>query len=142
MNLNKAVKYYPDDAKIQFYLGLYFVNNKQFNEAEKAYKKAIVIDSVNIAKQKNVSIKQISGEHFYLGLLLFNLRRYNEAEKEFIEVIRINPNDVGAHYNLAIIYQGFKEYNDALREFESILKLSPNNPDIQNKVEILKQIVK
>lgn len=84
---------------------------KRFEEAEKAYLKAIELKSDSFEA------------HYNLGFLLYDLARYPDAEKEYRKALNIRPNFANAHFYLGYVLIERKNFNDAENEFRTTLSL-------------------
>jgi len=55
---------------------------------------------------------------------------YPAAERGFLEVLRVQPNHVGAIGNLGIVYARMNRNDQAITEYQRALRLSPNDESI------------
>lgn len=96
-NLPRQMK--PGSAEYELNQGLFYLNNANFNVAEKKFKKAL--------KKKPELLQAISG----LGIVYLNQRKFKEAVDQFQRVVRINPKYYDAYNYLGVAYTEIEEYN-------------------------------
>lgn len=107
----------PDDESLWRELGIYHHKLEQFQEAEKAYRKATEINS----------------NYFWawlgLGMLLhFNLKRYEEAEESYRKAIKIDPMNARVWISLAFLLENDPErYEEAERAYRKALEIEPHH---------------
>ena len=99
-----------DYAKI----GSDHLENEEYNEAIKAFKKAISSDPSNVAV------------HNSLGIAYYYTQDYEAARDAFKEGISIDPQLKHLYYNLGSAYFKLKEFDDAKGAAEKVLKMDPN----------------
>ncbi len=97
---------------------------KRYEEAEKAYKKAIELDPND------------AYAWFNLGNLSQNyLKRYDDAEKAYRKGIELNPNDAYAWFNLGnLLHVHLKRYEEAEKAFRKAIELDPNDADVYDNL--------
>lgn len=116
-NLDKALEYQPNDAKIYRIFAYYY---QQVNEDEKAneyYKESISLDSKN-------------GDTYHnYGTFLCAQGDYKRAEESFLKAVELSSyTRVSRTYqNAAICAEEAKEYKKAIFYYEYALSHSPNS---------------
>jgi len=108
-------------------LGVSYAKNKKFDEAEKAFKKAL---SLNPAHPM---------AHYNLGTAYMQQGKTAAAVGEFKEAIRLNPGYVNAYNNLGTIYHRSGRYGEAIRYFEISMELDPHQENIKRALLDLKK---
>ncbi len=106
-----------DKARKYFDKAYNYEMQKDFQNAEKYYLKAIKKDDQYIKAYDN------------LGLTYRRLKKYEKAIEYYKKSIAIYPEGITAHQNLAAVY-GIKGQNEkAIQEYQTIIKLQPQNPE-------------
>ncbi|KAK6997583.1 tetratricopeptide repeat protein 13-like isoform X1 [Biomphalaria glabrata] len=108
--------------KIYFLRGVISLLMENFSLAEQDFRKNV--------QSPDESIRIMS--HFHLGLALYYRGKVRNAVEVFKEVIKENPDHLGAVLSLA---QGFKELSNvrgALARFNQSLLIQPNNTMVYN----------
>lgn len=150
LNLLKAAKQNPDHADTFFYLGQYYVYQKNdFLKAKKCYEKAHMLNNTDSNTVKSLSETYIklqqseadfklltdfsqnavnveSWVSFRLGLHYLNKREWENAITNFRNVIKSNQNDTTAFQCLADAYYSRGSYTSALRAYNKVMMLDPN----------------
>ena len=125
--------------------------NEQIDEAEKDYKKILIIDPYNFdannllgalyvekkeylkAKEyliKSTSIKKDNYHSFNnLGITLKELGQPEEAIKKLDLAININPNRAEAYHNCGEVYLSLNNFDIALKYFNNSIKLKKDFTD-------------
>ena len=88
-NLLYLAKYFPEDAELQYNLGILYEKLKDFESAELAYKKAI-----EISPQEDF--------YYNLGEVLVSLQKWDEAIETFKTVIKTDANDGNCYFNIGL----------------------------------------
>lgn len=115
--LKQALDITPKNADALTAWGRWHYAQKNYPEAEKAWRAAIAADA-------RAAIPLVD-----LGDLSYNIRRNIDAAADFYQrALEINPKLGGAHYALGTVWLDRKEPDKAIREFEESAKLSPGNP--------------
>ena len=116
IEFQKGLDKNPRDRDVQYGIGhIYFVQGK-FKDAEKAFKKAIRIDS------------SFSEAHNYLGTIYERLAEPQKAISAYKKALK-NPQYVTPHFshqNLGLIYLIMEKYEDAIGEFKAALQVAPD----------------
>jgi tetratricopeptide (TPR) repeat protein len=110
---NQVLKEHPNYADIHFKLAQIYENQRKFEEAEKAFKKALEINPDFIQARIN------------LGFLYKEVSRFEEAAREFGYVMEKNlPYPIIA-FNLGLIYKRLNRIKEATRAFEMAMHFDP-----------------
>ena len=110
-------------AQEWFERGYVFQQDKNFDEAERAYRNAIELDP------------SLPEAYSNLGLLLHaNLKRYNEAEAAYRKAIELNPSYATAYYNLGNLLsdENLKRYEEAEAAYRKAIELCEASPSGDN----------
>ena len=136
------------NAEHLFYLGNSFDEKKDYENAEKCYRKSSefnpdyaeahnnlgnLLDDLGrydeAEKEYREAIRidpDYAEAHNNLGNLLGDLEQYSEAEKEYREAIRADPDFAIAHYNLGILLDGLERYGEAEKEYREAIRADPD----------------
>lgn len=146
-NLKYLEKYFPEDSELQYNLGILYEKLKEFENAKKAYQKAVSIspqtDYYYNLGEVLVSLKEWEEAietfkivlktdtedgncYFNLGLCYLNKDEKNLAADNFQKAIDINPQDIFAHFYLGSIYQSNGLTNFAIESYQKVLAISPD----------------
>ncbi len=102
------------DAEYLFYLVNSFDEKKDYENAEKCYRKSSEFNP------------DYAEAHNNLGVLLKDLGRYDEAEKEYREAIRVDPDYAEAHNNLGNLLGDLEQYSEAEKEYREAIRADPD----------------
>ncbi|MBM4158255.1 MAG: tetratricopeptide repeat protein [Ignavibacteria bacterium] len=103
--------------------GNIYANRKQFDEAEKLYRKALEIrDNILLA-------------HHNLGLIYMIRGNYDSAEIKFKKGISIDSLSPVGYVQLSNLYQQMGRYDDAVEALTKLQKLIPDYPDVKLQIE-------
>ncbi len=81
------------NAELQFQLGLGYFNLQRYDEAETAFKTALILDAT-----------RAGAVHHNLGALAYQQGLMEQAVQEFQEALKTDPNDPDTHYQLGAAY--------------------------------------
>jgi serine/threonine-protein kinase len=112
--LQAALALEPANARALRALGDLNQDTGKFDDAERAYNKA-------------VEIRQGDAEgHINLGAFYRVRQRLPEAQVSFARAVDLAPDSYLAHNNLGVVYLQEKKYQDAIDEFKKSLAIAPN----------------
>jgi tetratricopeptide (TPR) repeat protein len=109
----KAIDLDPHAAGAMVNLGTLQFNARNWREAERYYRMALVADP------------DYPLAHFDLANLFDERGDRTQAMEHYQHALRISPNYADAHYNLALLYQGSNQPMKAVRHWTNYLKLDP-----------------
>lgn len=107
--LNQA----PQSPLLHNLLGQLWAHDKQYAQAEQAFRKAIELNDALFPAYLNLA-----------GLYL-QTDKQDQAIKEYEAVLAKNANAIQAHMMLGMIHEGRNEIDKAQARYETILKLNP-----------------
>jgi tetratricopeptide (TPR) repeat protein len=110
----------PDAAQHHFLLGTAEGQCGNVDAAEKAYRKALKLDS------------QCTECRLRLASLLYQSGRMPQAGKEYRETLKLDPKNVEANYYLGMVLLRQGELAQSLKAMERTLELKPDNLDALN----------
>lgn len=146
-NIEYLIKYFPEDAELQYNVGILYEKIKDFKKAKKAYKKAIKIspqedfyynlgevlisleewdEAIEAFKTVLQTDSKDGNCYFNLGLCYYNKDEMNLATDNFQKSIELNPKDMFAHFYLGYIYQNNGLTNFAIESYKKVLEISPD----------------
>src|ERR1700730_4216409 len=94
-------------------LGVAYMNQQKFAEAQKYFEKALAADP-------NFAIARVN-----LGISLLSQQKLEPARAALEEGVRLLPNDPYAWYNLGLVYKDIGETEKAIDAFRHVTQLSP-----------------
>lgn len=115
--LQKAVAAAPGDSFVHDALGRYHYLQKEFPQAERAFKQAVYLDASNVRAQMDLG-------DFYMNAYNAPLR----AIEPYRAALKSNPDHAGAHYALGMALRAMNKPEEAEAEFTRSVSLSPTNP--------------
>ena len=107
-------------AQEWFERGYVFQQDKNLDEAERAYRNAIELDPSDSTAYNN------------LGSLLGRLKCYDEAEAAYRKAIELNPSDATAYYNLGNLLSDLKRFDEAEATYRKAIELCEASPSGDN----------
>ena len=146
-NLRYLEKYFPEDADLQYNLGILYEKTKNPQEARVAYEKAIEILpqndffynlgevyvelkewdlAIDVFKRVLYTDSTDGNCYFNLGLCYLNKDEKTLASDNFQKAISLNPQDLYAHFYLGNIYQDNGLTNFAIDCYNKVLEISPD----------------
>lgn len=117
----RAADLAPNSTAAMLNLGVALDADRQFAKAERAYRKALDLDSSQTLIQ------------FYLGENLLQQHKYAEARSVLSELAKVDDSP-DCRNRIGDCYFGEKNYADALNQYEAALKLNPNYFYALNKI--------
>ena len=114
-DLLESEKYYPDNPKVHYYLGMSYHGKGMKDKAVEEFKKAISLD------------ENYSEAHNYLGTLYMDKELWDQAIAEFDKALTNTIYDTPsmAIYNSAWAYYSKKDYKTALAKYQEALRVDP-----------------
>lgn len=91
--------------------GLEFYKEGRYEEATKAFQRAIEIDP------------EYAEAHSNLGIVYYHLEKYEESLKEFTQVVSLDPDTAQYRINLAAAYERCGNRAEAIRELQLYLQM-------------------
>jgi len=113
--LDKAIKFYPDDAELHKEKGTVLAWRKDF-------KKAII----SIEEAVKLSPKYTDA-YRTMGEVYLWMKAYNKAVESFKKLIGIEPNNIQNHLHLAAAYRTMGNLTMAEESVKGALKIDPSN---------------
>src|SRR5258705_521285 len=118
--LKLATTLIPTNAQAWNYLGLAYHHAGQIDEAEKTYRRALLINH------------DLSEAHYNLGCLYLEQKKNDAAKTEFIAYTLRRANSLDALLKLGTAQLRVNELAPAEKTFQDALRLSPQNPEALN----------
>src|SRR6266481_7153386 len=118
--LKLATTLIPTNAQAWNYLGLAYHHAGQLDEAEKTYRRALLINH------------DLSEAHYNLGCLYLEQKKNDAAKTEFIAYTLRRANSLDALLKLGAAQLRVSELAPAEKTFQDALRLSPQNPEALN----------
>ena len=106
----------PTHAPALINLGTIYYNRREFEHAERLYRRATVADP------------DYALAFFDLGNVLDEMQRLNEATTAYERAVALVPQYADAHYNLALAYERQGQRRRALRHWLMYVRLDPVGP--------------
>ena len=146
-NLQYLTKYFPNDAEIFYNIGILYEKQKDYENAKKAYNKAIELspqedfyynlgevlvsleewdDAINAFKTVLKTDVKDGNSYFNLGLCYYRKDEINVATDMFQKAVELNPKDIFAYFYLGNIYQSMGLTNFAEDSYKKVLNISPD----------------
>ena len=102
-------------AAVDFDLGVQLLESSEFENAIKAFTKAIAIDS------------RIADAYYFRGRAYFNLGQAQQAIQDYDDAIRLNPRFALAYSNRGFAYVNLGQLEKAIQDFGEAIRLNPNS---------------
>jgi tetratricopeptide (TPR) repeat protein len=119
-----------DHAPSLINLGTIHYNRREFEQAEKMYRKATVADP------------EYALAFFDLGNVLDEMQRLDEATEAYQKAVALVPQYADAHYNLALAYERQGQRRRALRHWLTYVRLDPVGPWASHAKDQARKILK
>jgi len=114
----KLLKEAPLTEGINFPMGVWYKEKGLFEEAEAAFRRALITDP-----------EIITESYYYLGNVSREQGEHNQAIAFYQKSLQVDPNFFEAQYNLGKIYAILGQTKEALQEFTKALELNPEDVD-------------
>jgi Flp pilus assembly protein TadD len=138
-----ATKLNPKDPRPYVGLGNIWYDQKQYAEAAKMYKQAVMVmaaDSSGRTWTIRGKLPPWSEENAkwraYLGATLLQARSFSEAEVELREAISLDSNNANWHAQLGYCLLEQNKFSDASRSLKVALRLDPKNAEYQQLLKL------
>ena len=119
--LQKLIKKGPDKSTYWKLMGDIFCEMNKFKLALSSYKKALAVDTKELAE---IKLDIYCG----LGICYQHLKQYNEAIRNYKKVLKLNEKDQAALLNLSKIYGDcLRKYDKARFYAEQMVELYPQD---------------
>ena len=109
---SELIKVNADTVETHIVLGNLFRSKGEVDRAVKVHQNLLARPDLS-RKQRNMTIGELANDYLKAGLL-------DRAEKLFMEMIQLNPDDLGAYRNLLDLYITEKSWDQAI-EYAQIL---------------------
>jgi len=113
-SLEKAVNLAPEYQEAHLLLGAAYMDNKQYDKAEREMRRALEINPKSAAA------------YFGLGDILRRQEKYNEAEKVLQDGLKLEPKSHQGHFTLGQVYFAKGDVAKAGPEVGQALRLKPD----------------
>ena len=124
--LQRILERFPEDAHVYSQLGYIYLKQKEYKEAEGAFKTAKKFDKSLV--EAYVGLGLTYSEEPTQGLQ--SADNFYRAIREAKRATKIDPNYGPAYRLLGEIYERFREdYNRAMRYYQKYVELEPDNPE-------------
>ncbi|XP_035233314.1 protein O-mannosyl-transferase TMTC3-like, partial [Stegodyphus dumicola] len=154
-----------ETERVYINLGLVAIENKNYQSAEKWFRKALLKDSVsreglfNLALLLSEQFREAEAIYFLdqllqhypdhiKGLLLLAdinvnyLRNLDAAEECYRKVLRLDPNNQKASHNICVVHFERQQFEIAEKCFAETLTQHPNVSYIRNHLEVVRSIIR
>ncbi|GFT46833.1 protein O-mannosyl-transferase TMTC3 [Nephila pilipes] len=165
VRLERIVDRGKETERVYINLGLVAVENRNFQSAEKWFRKALMKNSSSREALFNlallVSEQSRGGEALNFldqllkhypghinGLLLLAdvnvnyLRNLDEAEECYRKVLQLDPTNQKAHHNICVVHFERQDYERAEQCFVQLLSVHPDVSYIRNHLDVVRNILK
>jgi tetratricopeptide (TPR) repeat protein len=120
--LREAVRLNPEAALAYLHLGLTYIENKRWPEAQNALRQYVALRPNDFVGQ------------FNLGLAYDYNSKFDDALRVYEAAARLQPNDAPTHNNVGRIYLKRKKLDEATAQFREALKIDPDFIDAHNNL--------
>lgn len=107
-----------------------FFDNKDYQEAEKAYLQ------LAIKEPKNIKV------YNRLGAIYTELKNFSDAKEAFSQALKLNSENASGYFNFALAEIELKDYRNAVEALEKAVKLDKNNKKYQKLLEETQKRIK
>lgn len=130
-----SAKVSPNDPNVLNNLGDMYARHEDYQKAIESLNKAIKLKPDYADAYHNLANSQTA---------LYSKEKNEEYLKEAIDnyflAIKYNPLLWQSHQNLGAIYFNLKQYDKAVEQLEKAIEINPSNLNLQNNLNMLKQI--
>jgi tetratricopeptide (TPR) repeat protein len=146
----------PDQAVVQYNLGLILMNQNANTDAMRAFKEASYIDPkwtlpylqrgfIHLKMQNYIQAEQAArtaiqtdssqqSAYLILAIALYNQEEYQDAQKAVEQALQMHPNDNVGRFYKALILSRLGNTDSALIILQQLLE-SSNNPQYSSRIE-------
>ncbi|PRD24235.1 UNVERIFIED_CONTAM: Tmtc3 [Trichonephila clavipes] len=165
VRLERIVDRGKETERVYINLGLVAVENRNFQSAEKWFRKALMKNSSSREALFNLALlvsEQSRGaealgfldqllQHYpghINGLLLLAdvninyLRNLDKAEECYWKVLQLDPTNQKAHHNICVVHFERQDYEKAEQCFAQLLSIHPNVSYIRHHLDVVRNILK
>jgi tetratricopeptide (TPR) repeat protein len=125
-----AIAIDPNYAEAHHNLGLAHAEQRRFEEAIAAYRKALSLPTYPTPEVA----------YHNLGNAYLALNRMPEAEDAYRAALRLEGRRVETHYNLGALLAILGRKDEAVRSFQTVRELDPSSPFAELAAEALKKL--
>ena len=144
----EAIHSHPGNPRAYYNLGRAFQDERQYQAALSAYKKALELDpkyseaydrmssiysvTKDTAAAKNFYDKAVAAApnsallHFNQGIAAYTAKNYAGAEESYLKAVELDPKFYKAYNNLAVVYTHLGQYDKALEACRKSLEIDPD----------------
>jgi Flp pilus assembly protein TadD len=163
----KVIAAHPDFSNlitVRLYLADALKAQGKFDEAEQAYRQALVIEPDNINAHNSLGIildrlglqqealKEFrlslsikpdqSMTHYEVGRILAETHQLPEAEEEFIQALKLDSSNAYAHNDLGIALVQRGDLKNAYEQFSEAVQIDPSYADARRNLERAQAMMK
>ena len=125
--LTKSLESDPNDAQSWYLLGRAYMAGQNYNKAYEAYQQAVYRDGKNPTFWCSI------------GVLYYQINQYRDALDAYSRAIRLNPYISEVWFDLGSLYEACNnQISDAIHAYERAADLDPDNPQIQQRLQLLR----
>ncbi|MBF0407389.1 MAG: tetratricopeptide repeat protein [Candidatus Riflebacteria bacterium] len=153
--LEEAASKNIDDTNLQYQLGLAYIKEGYFQEAEKIFRKTIsafpvsaearlVMGEIFLHLAKEVAVpmtnaksSNFNGDNSKTKAAILQQEHLTNAEKSVCMSLRFNPKSLEARLMLAKILATGKRFEEATREFETLFAINADFPEAHGEMGIM-----
>ncbi len=120
---DRAAQIEPDNAKIHYHLGELFDEQDRFDDAMRAYNRAL-----SAQPTADVGIEDVARRMSLItARRAFRDGNHNAAERILKHIIQQYPDEVATHFYLALIYEKTGRIDEAVSEYREVIRISPGH---------------
>lgn len=120
----KTLQLDPNLSEAHFYLGILYVQSKEWDKALKEFNKAK-------SEKDFVYLPHINNN---IGLIYYEKGMFSEAVKEFQTAIKGRSDFAHAHYNLGLVYERMGKDQEAIEKYQDAIKCFPRYVDAYKRI--------
>lgn len=125
----QALDWQPSNVGYRGKLGQIYVELGRFDEAEKAFHLALVMDYEDR--------RSLNG----LGVMLHQQGKFADAMYYYLRLVELEPKDGNVCHNLSVVFYQLGKYDDAVEWSDRAIGVAPSDPDVlQVRVKVLASV--